>query len=147
MKHWDLAHGLSERFHVLLNSLFKVLFNFPSRYLFAIGLVPVFSLRRGLPPALGCILKQPDSGDAQGLGTGDRQGPDTRSGSRPDQEDSGRPGARQSASLTPQCTAPARAGASALGSSRFTVLSYSFTFTILSSASRSFISFKISFLG
>ena len=34
----------SGRFHVLLNSLFKVLFNFPSRYLSAIGLVPVFSL-------------------------------------------------------------------------------------------------------
>lgn len=29
----------SERFHALLNSLFKVLCNFPSRYLFAIGLV------------------------------------------------------------------------------------------------------------
>jgi hypothetical protein len=29
----------SKRFHALLNSLFKVLFNFPSRYLFAIGLV------------------------------------------------------------------------------------------------------------
>ncbi len=53
----------SKRFHVLLNSLFKVLFNFPSRYLFAIGLVPVFSLRWSLPPALGCIPKQPDSGD------------------------------------------------------------------------------------
>ena len=52
---------LSERFHVLLNSLFKVLFNVPSRYLFAIGLAIVFSLRRSLPPALGCILKQPDS--------------------------------------------------------------------------------------
>ena len=39
-----------ERFHVLLNSLFKVLFNFPSRYLFAIGLVVVFSLRWSLPP-------------------------------------------------------------------------------------------------
>ena len=51
----------SERFHVLLNSLFKVLFNFPSRYLSAIGLVPVFSLRWSLPPALGCIPKQPDS--------------------------------------------------------------------------------------
>ena len=51
----------SKRFHVLLNSLFKVLFNFPSRYLSAIGLVPVFSLRWGLPPALGCIPKQPDS--------------------------------------------------------------------------------------
>ena len=35
----------SYRFHVLLNSLFKVLFNFPSRYLFAIGFVAVFSLR------------------------------------------------------------------------------------------------------
>ena len=54
----------SERFHVLLNSLFKVLFNFPSRYLFAIGLSPVFSLRWSSPPALGCIIKQPDSGDA-----------------------------------------------------------------------------------
>ena len=41
----------SERFHVLLNSLFKVLFNFPSRYLSAIGLVSVFSLRWSLPPA------------------------------------------------------------------------------------------------
>ena len=50
-----------ERFHVLLNSLFKVLFNFPSRYLCAIGLVSVFSLRWSLPPTLGCNLKQPDS--------------------------------------------------------------------------------------
>lgn len=50
-----------ERFHVLLNSLFKVLFNFPSRYLFAIGLVVIFSLRWSLPPSLGCTLKQPDS--------------------------------------------------------------------------------------
>lgn len=56
----------SERFHVLLNSLFKVLFNFPSRYLFAIGLVSVFSLRWSLPPALGCIIKQPDSEDVAG---------------------------------------------------------------------------------
>ena len=53
----------SIRFHVLLNSLFKVLFNFPSRYLFAIGLVPVFSFRWSLTPTLGCILKQPDSGE------------------------------------------------------------------------------------
>ena len=51
----------SKRFHVLLNSLFKVLFNFPSRYLCAIGLVSVFSLRSSLRPALGCNLKQPDS--------------------------------------------------------------------------------------
>ena len=50
-----------QRFHVLFNSLFKVLFIFPSRYFFAIGLVPVFSFRWSLPPALGCIPKQPDS--------------------------------------------------------------------------------------
>src|SRR5208282_2434175 len=50
-----------KRFHVLLNSLFKVLCNFPSRYLFAIGLVVICSLRWGLPPTLGCTLKQPDS--------------------------------------------------------------------------------------
>ncbi len=43
------------------NSLFKVLFIFPSRYLFAIGLLLIFSFRWDLPPILGCILKQPDS--------------------------------------------------------------------------------------
>ena len=51
----------SQRFHVLFDSLFKVLFIFPSRYLFAIGLVPVFSFRWSLPPILGCNPKQPDS--------------------------------------------------------------------------------------
>jgi len=50
-----------KRFHVLLNSLLKALCNFPSRYLFAIGLAVIFSLRWSLPPALGCTLKQPDS--------------------------------------------------------------------------------------
>lgn len=41
----------TERFHVLLNPLFRVLCNFPSRYLFAIGLVELFSLGWSLPPA------------------------------------------------------------------------------------------------
>ena len=50
-----------ERFHALLNSFFKVLFNFPSRYLFAIGLIAIFSLRWSLPPTLCCTLKQHDS--------------------------------------------------------------------------------------
>ena len=50
-----------QRFHGLLNSLFKVLFTFPSRYLSAIGLAPVFSLGWSLPPTWGCIPKQPDS--------------------------------------------------------------------------------------
>ncbi|GFT36626.1 hypothetical protein NPIL_642691 [Nephila pilipes] len=54
-RHWtSRAHPFpSEQFHVLLNSLFKVLFNFPSRYLFAIGLTVVFSLGWSLPPVLG----------------------------------------------------------------------------------------------
>ena len=77
----------SMRFHVLLNSLFKVLFNFPSRYLSAIGLVLVFSLRWSLPPALGCIPKQPDSKEARSRRRSRRQGPDTRSGQGHDQED------------------------------------------------------------
>ena len=47
-----------------INFLFKVLFIFPSRYLFAIGLVPIFSFRWSLPPFLGCIPKQPDSSKA-----------------------------------------------------------------------------------
>jgi len=50
-----------KRFHVLLNSLFKVLCNFPSRYLFAIGLAVIFCLTSSLPRTLGCTLKQPDS--------------------------------------------------------------------------------------
>src|SRR5215217_1022992 len=50
-----------QQFHVLFNSLFKVLFIFPSRYLFAIGLSPIFSLRRNLPPILSCNPKQLDS--------------------------------------------------------------------------------------
>ena len=54
----------SQQFQALFDSLFKVLFIFPSRYLFAIGLPSVFSLRRDLPPALGCIPKQPDSAKA-----------------------------------------------------------------------------------
>ena len=44
-----------------LNSLFKVLFNFRSRYLFAIGLAVIFSLRRCIPPTSSCTLKQPYS--------------------------------------------------------------------------------------
>ncbi|KAK7236100.1 hypothetical protein RIF29_45924 [Crotalaria pallida] len=47
-----------------------VLFIFPSRYLFAIGLSPVFSLGRNLPPDWGCIPKQPDSPTAPRGATG-----------------------------------------------------------------------------
>ena len=49
------------QFHVLLNSLFKVLFTFPSPNLCAIGLVVIFSLRWILQPASVCVLKQTDS--------------------------------------------------------------------------------------
>ena len=51
----------SRRFQALFNSLFKVLCIFPSRYLFAIGLSPVFSFRWNLPPNSSCNPKQPDS--------------------------------------------------------------------------------------
>ena len=51
------------QFHALLNSLFKVLFNFPSRYLFAIGLGVIFSLTWSLPRTLSCTPKQLDSGE------------------------------------------------------------------------------------
>ncbi len=58
----ELPNSLpSQRFHTLFDSLFKVLFIFPSRYLFTIGLVQVFSLRWSLPPTLGCNPNQPDS--------------------------------------------------------------------------------------
>ena len=50
-----------QQFQVLFNSIFKVLFIFPSRYLFAIGLPPIFSFRWNLPPTLSCNPKQLDS--------------------------------------------------------------------------------------
>ncbi|RAL49585.1 hypothetical protein DM860_017929 [Cuscuta australis] len=40
---------------------FQSSFHISMRYLFTIGLSPVFSLRRNSPPNLGCIPKQPDS--------------------------------------------------------------------------------------
>ncbi|KAI3477556.1 hypothetical protein L1887_51090 [Cichorium endivia] len=64
-------HSLpSRQFQALFDSLFKVLFIFPSRYLFAIDLTPVFSLGRNLPPYWGCIPKQPDSQTAPRGATG-----------------------------------------------------------------------------
>jgi hypothetical protein len=39
-----------QQFHTLFHSLFKVLFIFPSQYLFAIGLSPLFSLGWSIPP-------------------------------------------------------------------------------------------------
>jgi len=48
---------VSSNFH----SLFRVLFNFPSRYLFTIGLSLIFSFRRKIPPALHCNIVQCDS--------------------------------------------------------------------------------------
>src|SRR3954471_20433148 len=50
-----------QQFHVLFNPLSKVLFIFRSLYLCAIGLWPVFSFRRHLPPALSSIPKLLDS--------------------------------------------------------------------------------------
>ena len=43
------------------NSLSKVLFIFPSQYLFAIGFLHIFSLRRSLSPALCTSIKVHDS--------------------------------------------------------------------------------------
>ena len=51
----------SRQFQALFDSLFKVLCIFPSRYLFAIGLSPIFSFRWNLPPTSSCNPKQPDS--------------------------------------------------------------------------------------
>lgn len=83
----------SQRFHALLNSLFKVLFNFPLRYLSAIGLAPVFSLRWSLPPALGCIHKQPDSEKTGPRRDGSLYRPHTVYGQSLYQKDSGPPAA------------------------------------------------------
>ncbi len=63
----ERPRGLSPRaiplqqFHVLFRFLSKMLFIFRSLYLCAIGLGPIFSFRRNLPPILSCIPKQLDS--------------------------------------------------------------------------------------
>jgi len=51
-------YGYLSQFQVLFHSFSKVLFNFPSRYLFTIGLAKVFSLRWYLPPNSYCNLMQ-----------------------------------------------------------------------------------------
>ena len=109
----------SKRFHVLLNSLFKVLFNFPSRYLSAIGLLPVFSLRWSLPPALGCIHKQPDSREAQSDRPRRRRGLTPAMGRAPIRRTRT---SRPTTEALPNTTAPAAATArdSVLGPSHFT---------------------------
>ena len=73
----------TKRFHVLLNSLFKVLFNFPSRYLFAIGLGVIFSLTRSLPRTLSCTPKQLDSREGVGATQRPPYGPFTLCGPWP----------------------------------------------------------------
>ena len=40
-----------------------MLFNFPSRYLFSIGIVLIFSIWRDISPTLSCTYKQLDSKD------------------------------------------------------------------------------------
>ena len=57
--HFQLHSFTSERFHALLNSLFKVLFNFPSRYLFAIGLVLYLALDGVYHPIRAAISNNP----------------------------------------------------------------------------------------
>ena len=110
----------SQRFHVLFNSLFKVLFNFPSRYLFAIGLAVIFSLRRSLPPTLGCILKQPDSEETQSAKPAHQHWPDTSYGKSLDQKNAGAHSHTQRDSYTPHFGAPQGRTDSALDSFRFT---------------------------
>ena len=50
-----------QRFQATFNSLSKVLFIFPSWYLFTIGLEPVFSFRWNLPPYLRSNSEERDS--------------------------------------------------------------------------------------
>jgi len=61
----EFASLSSARFQVLFHSPFGVLFIFRSLYLFAIGLLPIFSLARDLPRSLRCTPKQRDSPIAQ----------------------------------------------------------------------------------
>ncbi|KAI3483351.1 hypothetical protein L1887_53776 [Cichorium endivia] len=66
--------SLTDNFQALFDSLFKVLFIFPSRYLFAIGLTPVFSLGREFTALLGLHSQTTRLADSASLV---RQGPGT----------------------------------------------------------------------
>ena len=55
----------SRQFQALLHSRFQVLCIFPSRYLSAIGLSPLLSFGRRVPPPLRCTPKQRDSPNAR----------------------------------------------------------------------------------
>ena len=107
-----------QQFQVLFNSLFKVLFIFPSRYLFAIGLPSVFSLRWDLPPPLGCIPKQPDSAKAARAVAGARPDGALTLSDAPFQGTWGRP-ATETASIDYNSPAPGSTVIYTLGSSRF----------------------------
>jgi hypothetical protein len=71
-RHWFPSLPF-QQFQVLFNSLFKVLCIFPSRYLYAIGLPPIFSFRWNLPPTLSCNPKQLDSSKAPAMVTHSKQ--------------------------------------------------------------------------
>ncbi|KAM7405519.1 hypothetical protein PAMP_012778 [Pampus punctatissimus] len=95
-------------------------FHCATGYLLTIGLVPVFSLRWSLPPALGCIPKQPDSEKTGPRRDGGRYRPHTVHGLSLDQKDSGpraTPGKRSSVRHISH--ARPSDGDSALGSSLF----------------------------
>lgn len=56
----ECGHSFSSvRFYVLFNSLFRVLFNFPLRYLYSIGILVKYLALEGIHlPSSVCILKQ-----------------------------------------------------------------------------------------
>jgi len=56
-----VKHFPFNNFRYCLTLFSKFYSSFPSRYLFAIGLSPIFSFRWNLPPILDCIPKQSDS--------------------------------------------------------------------------------------
>ena len=110
----------STQFHVLLNSLFKVLFNFPSRYLFAIGLEVIFSLTRSLPRTLSCTPKQLDSRDSSALRSSHHTGLSPSTGRGPSQGGLGLGPTQEQDYPEHYIPHRPRPGSSVLGCARFT---------------------------
>ena len=107
------------QFHVLLNSLFKVLFNFPSRYLFAIGLGVIFSLTWSLPRTLSCTPKQLDSRGKPAQRVSRLTGLSPSTGRGPSQGGLGPADASREGSPEHHIPRDLAAGGSVLGSARF----------------------------
>ena len=87
---FQYAPGFLLWYFIKMSNLYNT-FQLSLWYLLTVGLLPVFSFRWSLPPALGCIPKQPNSGKTLDQHAGGCYWPHTIHGLGLDQKDLGSP--------------------------------------------------------